>query len=130
MMELSFGLNRLISVIKVNIDAAIFEEKGRYGFGMVARDCTGQFVSSLPVVSRPSGYVATVEAIGVKEALNWIQDKQWYHVEVETDSKLTVQAVHSSTIMKSVFGLLVQDCRCLLHSMTNVTLCFVKQFAN
>uniref|UniRef100_A0A803Q194 RNase H type-1 domain-containing protein n=1 Tax=Cannabis sativa TaxID=3483 RepID=A0A803Q194_CANSA len=79
------------SVIKVNVDAAIFEGEGPYGFGMVDRYCTGQLLQACCQSFPGHLDVPAVEAMGVKEALSWIQDKQWHHVEVETDGKLTVQ---------------------------------------
>uniref|UniRef100_A0A803PBV4 Reverse transcriptase domain-containing protein n=1 Tax=Cannabis sativa TaxID=3483 RepID=A0A803PBV4_CANSA len=119
-----------VSVVKVNVDAAFFEDESRFGFGMVARDYTGRLLDACCQSFHGQQNVAAVEVLGVKEALCWIKGKQWYHAVIETDSKLTVQAVRSSIDMKSVFGLLVEDCRCLFQAMPNASLCFVNRSAS
>uniref|UniRef100_A0A803R262 RNase H type-1 domain-containing protein n=1 Tax=Cannabis sativa TaxID=3483 RepID=A0A803R262_CANSA len=119
-----------IRVVKVNVDAAFFEDESRFGFGMVARDHMGRFLDACCQLFIGQQNVAAAEALGVKEALSWVKGKQWDHAVIETDSKLTVQAVRSSINMRSVFGLLVDDCRCLLQAMPYVSLCFVKCSAN
>ncbi|XP_060960630.1 uncharacterized protein LOC133031205 [Cannabis sativa] len=67
---------------------------------------------------------------GIREALSWLKDKPYQHVCVESDSLVTVQAIHSPIEMFSGFGLIVKDCKSLLDSMNNVSLRFVKRSAN
>uniref|UniRef100_A0A803Q693 RNase H type-1 domain-containing protein n=1 Tax=Cannabis sativa TaxID=3483 RepID=A0A803Q693_CANSA len=70
------------------------------------------------------------EAMGIREALSWLKDKPFQQVCVESDSLVSVQAINSSVVMYSAFGLIVQDCKSLLDSMNNVSLRFVKRSAN
>uniref|UniRef100_A0A803QNR4 RNase H type-1 domain-containing protein n=1 Tax=Cannabis sativa TaxID=3483 RepID=A0A803QNR4_CANSA len=96
------------SVIKVNVDATFFEEASRFGFGMVDKDYTGKLLDACCQSAHGHLNVAAAEALGVKEALSWIKGKQWHHVEIETDSKLTMQAVRSLIIMKSFSAFLLK----------------------
>ncbi|KAM6544052.1 hypothetical protein CsatB_008499 [Cannabis sativa] len=120
----------IANMVKINVDGAIFQEQNKFGYGCVARDSNGSlleaiFESRLGVV-KPE----IAETIGIKEALSWIERKQWPNVVIETDALVVVQAIHSSILMPSQFGLLVDDCRVLLSSLNNVSLKFVKRSAN
>ncbi|XP_060957652.1 uncharacterized protein LOC133029176 [Cannabis sativa] len=118
------------NTIKLNVDASIFEREEQYGFGIVARDHGGNCLEARAGCFGGIYSAAVVEALGIKEALSWIKTKNWVHVVVETDSLVTVQAIRSSQIMGSTFGLIIQDCRSALLSLPNVNLCFVKRSAN
>ncbi|KAM6593181.1 hypothetical protein CsatA_000884 [Cannabis sativa] len=118
------------NTIKVNVDGAIFEAEGWYGTGLVARNCHGQLLEALSS-SKPGHFeAAVVEAMGIKEALSWIKDKQWHDVQLETDCLVVVQAVHSSVLLRSPFGVVIQECKELLVSLKSVQIHFVKRSAN
>uniref|UniRef100_A0A803QRJ3 RNase H type-1 domain-containing protein n=1 Tax=Cannabis sativa TaxID=3483 RepID=A0A803QRJ3_CANSA len=70
------------------------------------------------------------EIMGVREALSWLKDHAHSHAIVETDSLVCAEAVRSAEVFASAFGLVVEDCKTLLHSMSNVSLVFVKRSAN
>lgn len=94
----------------------------------MARDFTGSFIEAK--VRCYEGIVEPdlAEAIGVREALSWIEQKGWHNVQVETDSLVAVQAVRSSTQFLSYFGCIIQECRQLLEDLRHkhVALSFVK----
>ncbi|KAM6556123.1 hypothetical protein CsatB_003142 [Cannabis sativa] len=120
----------VLETIKINVDAASFEQENSYGFGMVARDHLG---SPLHIHAEyHGGYFPSevVEAMGIKEALSWIKANHWKGVTIESDSMLAVQAIHSTQLMTSVFGLVVNDCRTLLSSLPDIYLRFVRRSAN
>ncbi|KAM6574398.1 uncharacterized protein LOC115696346 [Cannabis sativa] len=129
-LEIGHWMKPLANMIKVNVDGAIFEAAGCFGFGFMVRDSAGQIVE---VVSkcRP-GHVSSeiFEASGIKEALSCIKRKGWEVVTLETDCLVAVQAVKSNILMPSAFGLLVWKCRNLLLELTNVNFNFVKRSAN
>ncbi|XP_030486875.2 uncharacterized protein LOC115703783 [Cannabis sativa] len=116
--------------IKVNVDGALFNDVSRFGMGCLARNHAGQvleaFTSSEEGIVRPE----IVEIIGIKEALSWIRRHNWQNVLLETDSLVCVQAIQSELYMPSEFGLLVNDCRIALSSLSHVAIQFVERSVN
>lgn len=115
---------------KINVDAALFQQDGFFGSGGVVRDSQGLLVAAH--CWRREGVVQPdiAEAVGLKEVLGWIKNSGWLWADVEMDSLVVVHAVRSSIVMKSVFGLLIEDCKRLLAELPNVCLHFVKRSAN
>ena len=72
------------------------------------------------------------EAMGVREALNWIKGQQHNNVVVETDCLVVVQASRSSGIPGSYLGRLIDDCSKHLDMMKDINICviFAKRSAN
>lgn len=126
----SSGLNRMFDTIKINVDAALFHGEQKYGYGAVARDHNGMFLEA-----KVSGFAGSVnaemaEALGFKEALSWIKMKQWQRVVLETDCINVIQAVRSPTVLASTIGLIIEDCKKLVHDIANAEYYFVKRSAN
>lgn len=117
-------------IIKINVDAALFEDLGNYSFGCVARNGSGDLVEAISVCRAGSLDPETVEALGVREALSWIKQKLWKKVIIETDCLAVVQSVRSSISMMSYFGGLINECKRLLEESSNVSLIFVRRSAN
>ncbi|KAM6583510.1 hypothetical protein CsatB_010512 [Cannabis sativa] len=84
--------------IKVNVDASIFGSSQDYGYGMVARDEHGFMLEATSRLCH--GYVRPelAKAIGVREALSWIKNKQWPQVTLETDSNLVAHTIARAAI--------------------------------
>ncbi|KAM6589465.1 hypothetical protein CsatA_012070 [Cannabis sativa] len=118
------------NMVKINVDGAIFQEQNKFGFGCVARDTNGMLLEAISASRFGVVKPEIAETIGIKEALSWIERKQWSNVVIETDALVVVQAINSSILMPSQFGLLVGDCRALISSLNNVSLKFVKRSAN
>ncbi|XP_074378059.1 uncharacterized protein LOC141719580 [Apium graveolens] len=121
-----------INNIKINTDAAIFEESHRFSYAIVVRDHTGSLIeaSSKCRDGRVNPYLA--EAFGIKEALIWIISNEYKNVTVETDCLQLVQAIRNSLPSYSYVGQLIQDCRDMLASLISKNICFrfVKRSAN
>ncbi|KAM6550234.1 hypothetical protein CsatB_000042 [Cannabis sativa] len=120
----------VLETIKINVDAASFEQENSYGFGLVVCDHLG---SPLHIQAEyHGGYFPSevTEAMGIKEALSWIKANHRCRVLIEIDSMLAVQAIHSTQLMTSMFGLVVNDCRNILSSLSDVSLRFVRRSAN
>ncbi|XP_060968285.1 uncharacterized protein LOC133035872 [Cannabis sativa] len=116
--------------VKLNVDGALFEKENAYGFGIVARDSLGRLVD-LKAKYHGGNYPAkVVEALGIKEALSWLKDKELNQVEIETNSMVTVQAIFSNQHMTFAFGLIVNDCKSLLSFLNNVNVRFIRRSAN
>ena len=116
--------------IKVNVDGAIFSELGRFGFGYIARNHTGQVLRTSNRSCIGSVQPEIAEVMGIKEALSWIAHSDWVNVQVETDSWVCVQAISSQLSLPSPFGYLVSDCQRLLEKLPFVSLCCIKRSAN
>lgn len=79
-----------------------------------------------------SGTIAPelAEAIGVKEVLSWIKERQWPSVLIETDCLLVVQSLRSALPMHYYFGSIISDCLNIWSQVPYVDIVFVKRSAN
>lgn len=117
--------------LKVNIDAAIFETVGRYGFGGVIRDHMGCFVLAISGIREGRATAEIAEGIiALKEVLSWLKTQPAKRYQVESDCLVLVQAVRSPDVLLSPFGKIVQDCKEMLKSWSMADLAFVKRSAN
>lgn len=75
------------SWVKMNLDAAFFEEIDCIGLGSVVRGADGQFIMAMH--RRQQGLMAPreAEALCLKEALIWLKDKSFSKCNFETDSQ-------------------------------------------
>lgn len=116
--------------IKINVDAALFNEDNRYGYACVARDYTGRLVTAKTGSWRGKVAPELAEAVAFKEALSWIKAKGWQSIVVESDCIKVVQALRSSLVISSPFGLIISDCKQLINDIGNAAFYFVKRSAN
>ncbi|XP_062076043.1 uncharacterized protein LOC133780188 [Humulus lupulus] len=116
--------------IKINVDAAVFPDLHKFGYGWVVRDASANLISAHTASKVGSIDPTLAEAIGVREVLSWIKATELTNVVVETDSLVTVQACRSTVKMHSTFGFCIDECRTLISSLHDVSLCFVKRSAN
>ncbi|KAH6763495.1 hypothetical protein C2S52_020928 [Perilla frutescens var. hirtella] len=61
---------------KVNVNAALFTDRGLFGLGMVARDSSGQLVEARTVCREGVVVPELTEVIGIKEVLSWIKSRR------------------------------------------------------
>ena len=121
-----------MNTIKVNTDAALFEDSGHFSFSILARDHEGNMVEDKACCKQGSIAPELAEAIGVREALSWIKSKNWPHVIIETDCLVVVQAIRSSYVSLSYFGIVIDECKQHLSDLRGrrVILNFVKRSVN
>lgn len=114
--------------IKINTDAAIFEDSSRFSYAMVVRSNTGEFVEARSRCTQGRVAPELAKAMGIREALSWIKQSQVSGVELETDCLQIVQAIRSSVPCYSYLGRVVEECRTLLASLKdqNVLFRFIK----
>lgn len=105
----SFWVKPQPNTVKVSVDAAIFKEREEVGFGLVARDSDGMLIEARTVVHYELVSPVLAEAMAVKEALSWIDTRQWSGVTLESDCLVVVQAIRSKTPMRSRFGVIVTE---------------------
>lgn len=76
--------------VKISTDAVLFEEQGKSGIGMIARDHEGHLLSArtrnFAEIMNPS----LIEAIAVKEALSWAKEFLPRPVTVESECLVVV----------------------------------------
>lgn len=118
------------NTVKINVDAALFDDKRMYSFACVARDAAGEVIEakSSRRVGQPLSEIA--EAMGVHEALSWIKEKGWVRVIVESDCLNCIQSVRSNYTMVSYFGSVIEDCKTLLNELKSVSLKFIRRSTN
>uniref|UniRef100_A0A803Q153 RNase H type-1 domain-containing protein n=1 Tax=Cannabis sativa TaxID=3483 RepID=A0A803Q153_CANSA len=108
------------NIIKINVDAATFEQENKYGFGIVVRNHLSNLITALFGCYGGNFAAEVIEIVAIKEALNWVKGEHWEWVVIETNSLVSGQAIRSTQTMFSTFGLLVADCKALLSTLHNV----------
>lgn len=74
--------------------------------------------------------VMEAEAVGVLEALKWIEEQGWNHVIVKSDLLQLVNALHQNTEYQLEVENVLDMCRARLRQMDNLIICHVKKQAN
>lgn len=115
--------------VKINIDAALFEDLQCSGLGAVVRGADGQFIMARS--KRQDMFVPPreAEACSLKEALFWLKDKGFQRCIFETDSQVLVRACKGGD-GRSFFHTIVRDCIDLFQHFDEVSVCFVSRSAN
>lgn len=118
--------------IKVNTDAALFEDSNCYAYAMVARDHEGKLVEAISSCKQGKTDPELAEAIGIREALSWIKATAWPSVVLETDCLTATQAIRCTSVNLSYLGRVIDECKHLLSELDNrkVILKFVKRSSN
>lgn len=87
-----------------------------YRDAFAARDCHRNPVKARAKCTQGSITPETAEAVGIREVLSWIKDREWSKVELKSDFLSLIQAVRGSSIMLSYFGRLIEECKQLIDS--------------
>lgn len=120
-----------VNTVKVNTDAALFEDSGQYSFSMISRNHVGDLLEARVYCKQGSVTPEMAEAIGAKKVLSWVKNERWTEtIELKTDCLPSVQAIRCSSVNLSYFGGVVS--KKLLSELggRNVILNFVKRFVN
>ncbi|XP_074328486.1 uncharacterized protein LOC141666398 [Apium graveolens] len=102
---------------KVNVDASWYPEADMFSVGMVLRDCCGTFVEGRSMVLPKSANPFEAECIGMREALSWVKSWEEKDVMMESDSKLTTDAISGEHEYVLEVGHIIDQCKLLLHSL-------------
>ncbi|XP_074327095.1 uncharacterized protein LOC141665037 [Apium graveolens] len=121
-----------LNSVKVNVDAALFEDPNRYSYVVVIRDHSGHLVHAMSKCLLGKISPELAEVLGIREALSWLKDTNTANGIVESDCLQVIQLIRSSFSSFSYLGGVVNDCRCLMEDLKdqNVKLHFVKRSAN
>ncbi|CAI9755784.1 unnamed protein product [Fraxinus pennsylvanica] len=119
-----------VGYFKLNVDAAIFENQGKAGLGLVIRDELGSFVAAriVPVQGIVDPLIA--EALGVREALSWIKSSSFEVRTVELDALMVYTALQNKGVDNSYFGAIIEECRLLARDLPNLNFHWVRRLAN
>lgn len=79
--------------LKLNVNASFVNDAETCTIGMLLRDHTGSFVEGRSITLVSPGNVLEAEAMGIREALSWVKDRQFVKTIIELDSFLAVQAI-------------------------------------
>ncbi|XP_073119607.1 uncharacterized protein [Henckelia pumila] len=119
-----------INFVKCNVDAAVFKDPPRMGYGCIIRDSSGVVIKAICGCFPGIFTSIMAEAMSIREALSWLKELNISNVIVESDALLVVNAFHSSAIDVSGVGLLMEDCRFLASELLSCSLSFVYRSAN
>lgn len=70
--------------------------------------------------------------MGIREALNWVKDREWSAVALETDCLMVIQALRCCSVRLSYLGRIIDECLALLSQLKerSITLSFIKRSSN
>lgn len=96
--------------LKVHVDASYFLGAEAFTVGMVIRDHNGVFIEG-KCISLPCPItVVEAESIRVSEALLWVMKASYRRIIVESDSLLTVRALHGKSVNVLEIGHVIENC--------------------
>ncbi|XP_073120922.1 uncharacterized protein [Henckelia pumila] len=84
--------------VKCNVDAALFKDPPRMGYGCIIRDASGAIINAKYGCFQGNFLSSTVEALGVREALSWIKELKLINVIIKSDALLVINVIHSSVM--------------------------------
>ncbi|CAN1332707.1 Putative ribonuclease H protein At1g65750 [Linum perenne] len=105
---------------KCNVDCARFEQQRLRGAGMVIRDHEGVIVEFKMLTEPGCPPAKDCEALALRDALNWINEKGMQKVIIETDSQTVANAINNSEQDDTEFGVTIEACKALLHFSSRV----------
>ncbi|KAJ8756330.1 hypothetical protein K2173_025142 [Erythroxylum novogranatense] len=98
--------------VKINLDAATNVHSDSTGVAMIVRDDHGNFLAAKNMCLLGSFTPKVAEAMALKEALSWLQDKGWEQVVCESDCLEVIQAVINRDWQDlTSFGAIIDDIR-------------------
>lgn len=115
---------------KVNVDASWIPGAEISTIGMVLRDNAGVFLEGRTVAMGKAANAFEAECIGVREALSWVKNRTDRDVVVESDSKMTIEAITGDHEYVLEVGHVIDQCKMLLHSLTGTSVKHIRRQAN
>jgi ribonuclease HI len=107
--------------ICVNVDAAIFAEEQRMGWGAVFRDHEGSFLLAASEGLSGSPCPEMAEALAVRGALQVAAEKGFQYILLATDCLSMVQRILSPGRDRSAVGIVVEDIKILASRFISCT---------
>ncbi|CAN1332541.1 Putative ribonuclease H protein At1g65750 [Linum perenne] len=114
--------------LKCNIDAALFQEAGRWGMGAVLRDTSGNLLQYRMSSADGCPNPTECEALALIESINWLSLLPYNNIILELDSLTVVQAMESMEEDDSELGMIIDEARRSLPPSWSVN--FVRRNGN
>lgn len=116
--------------VRCTVDAAIFQEQGKAGFGAVVFDGDGRFVEAVngPISYDLSPYQA--EAVACREALSSLKSRNYEAIHLMSDCMNVVKAISGHSRDLSYTCPIVEQCRSLLKQFSFSKCYFLSRSAN
>lgn len=116
--------------LKCNVDVTTFASRGIVGYGGVIRHSNGSFVAAKCGYLFGNFGAREVEALSVREILNWLKGLQFPYIVIEMDCLKVYNALVDKFSSPNGFGLIIDDCRALAMSVREVIFSFARRSAN
>ena len=116
--------------VKLNVDASVFNGVDSFAVGMVLRDDKGEFIRGKNLRHAGTVNVMEAEAIGLQEALAWLEDMGVQNVVIECDSQLVTDSVQYNKEYQLEVGNVLEFCRAKLRQRADFILHNIKKQAN
>ena len=118
------------SSLKCNVDCAFFNNNTITGLGICFRDSSGTLRYGLSKYSLYNSSPSEVEALSILEALTFAANQGMESVIFESDCKLVVDVVISTSTPFNEFGDIISRFNTLLASHSNYFVFYVRRKAN
>jgi ribonuclease HI len=118
-----------MSFLKLNVDAHLHDD-GRWGYGMILRRPDGRCIGAATKVLKGSDDVTLAEAVGIREALNWVVSQHHQRVIIKTDAEIIVKVISKKSFPRSNWGKVIQNCARDLEGLSHVSVTWVNRKGN
>jgi ribonuclease HI len=119
-----------LTVVKCNVDCALFNNNSIMGYGLCFRDSMGHFLLGMSNYEFHRVTPSEAEATGLLEAVKLAIARGMQSVIFESDCKIVVDAVNSSVNPHNELGDIIFYCKQLLCLHPNFFVRFVRRQAN
>ena len=105
------------SVFKLNLDAAIFMELDRYGFGAIIRNDKREAMTAMSAKGPAVSSSDEAEMLACRKAIEFAADAGFSELVIEGDNANVIQAISSSIANLSLIGNVIEDIHHLIHGL-------------
>jgi len=118
------------SSLKCNVDRALFNNNTITGLNICFRNSSGTLHYGLSKYSLYTSPPSEAEALSLLEALTFPDNQGMEFVIFESDCKLVVDTIISTSTPSNEFGDIIYRCKTLLASHNNYSVFYVRRQAN
>ncbi|XP_045831362.1 uncharacterized protein LOC123922707 [Trifolium pratense] len=119
----------LRDILKANVDAHLSSD-GHWFSGIVLRRSDGSIVGAATQSHKGSSEILMGEALGLNDALDWLEKIDEHQVILEMDSQTIVKAIKEKATVRKNWGRVVRRCIGFLGENPNADIRWVPRSAN